>query len=72
MWTLQSTGQYAPGSLQQFWRQFRHELCNGCQSKLDALDRDKKHAAALLEEAVRLDPKNDAAKKNLATLRSQL
>lgn len=71
MGALRLTGQYSPGGVQQFWTQFRNELCGSCQSKLDGLESSKRQAVALLEEAVRLDGKHEAAKKNLAALRGQ-
>jgi hypothetical protein len=69
---LQLTGSFSVGSLRQFWKEFRAQLCATCQSTLDSIDVDRRQAVALLEEAVRLDPKNEPAKKNLAVARSLL
>lgn len=69
---LQRQGSYSPGGLVSFWQGHREHLCPECQSKLDDINSIKQKALALLEEAVRLDPKNEPAKRNLAALRSML
>ena len=69
---LRIHGSYSAGGLGQFWQQHRDSLCPSCQAKLDGIDSQKKEAMALLEESVRLDSKNEPARKNLAALRGML
>ena len=66
---LRTTGSFSPGGVVPFWLQFKDELCFSCHAELDGLTKKKPAALKLLEEAVRLDPKNEAAKKNLQALR---
>jgi predicted amidophosphoribosyltransferase len=70
--TLRRQGSYSPGGLVQFWQRYREHLCKSCQSKLETIQPIKQKALSLLEESVRIDPKNEPAKKNLTALRSML
>ena len=69
---LKYQGSYNPGGLGHFWQSHREHLCPSCKVKLDGINSTKQKALALLEEAVRLDPNNDAARRNLAALKSML
>ena len=69
---LQRQGSYSPSGPVQFWQGHRDHLCSLCQVKLDGITSTKQRALALLEEAVRLDPKNEPARQNLAAVRNML
>lgn len=69
---LKYKGSYTPGGLVPFWQEHRAHLCSACKAKLDGINATKQKALALLEEAVRLDPKNEPARKNLSALKSML
>jgi hypothetical protein len=67
---LLSRGQaFSVASVESFWKQYRDDLCYSCQTKLDSLGSGKAQAVRLLDEAVRLNPANQTAKKNLEVAR---
>jgi tetratricopeptide (TPR) repeat protein len=65
---LKSQGSFSAVGLEQFWQTFRDELCFSCKQQIDSINNKKREAMELLEEAVRLDRNNKAAKKNLEAL----
>ncbi len=67
-----STGHFAVNNTWNFWQKFRDHLCPSCNWNLDAIQSLKMKACMLLEEASRLDPDNEAARKNLSALRNML
>lgn len=69
---LSLTGNFSVGGLEQFWTSFKEELCPLCQLKLDSISTKKRRALKLLEEAVKLDRGNKAAKRNLDALKTML
>jgi hypothetical protein len=66
---IQLTGRFAVSGLVPFWVSHSTSLCQSCRLKLGEMGAAKKRALPLLAEAVKLDPKNDAAKSNLEALR---
>lgn len=65
----QLTGSFEVKSTESFWRMFSGKLCGTCRAALDGGGEVLKKAAALLDEAIQLDPTNDAAKKNREAVR---
>ena len=72
MLSLMKAGSFSVGGLEQFWKNYRQHLCYSCQAKLDSLSQRKREALGLLEEAVRLDSGNKAAKQNLEAVKRML
>ena len=69
MGILRRSGSFSTTGVTGFWELFRDHLCPSCRLELDSIIEKKRTALALLEEAVRLDPKNNVAKQNLSALR---
>jgi len=62
-------GFYSKGTVG-FWNGFTEELCGECCEKLVKIGQIREQAKALLEEARKLDPDNEAVKKNLEAISS--
>jgi hypothetical protein len=66
---LRYRGNFAVNGLEEFWQTFRKHLCSSCQTKLDSLSEKRRRARQLLEEAAKLDPRNQTTKQNLDVVR---
>jgi len=69
---LVGKGSFSADGVTQFWQQHKENLCHSCQSDLQGILNGKREAIKLLEEAVKLDSSNTAAKQNLAALKKAL
>lgn len=67
---MRVSGSFSVESVASFWTVYGKDLCDSCGPQVKAMSSARSNALALLTEAVKLDPKNSAAKKNLDTLRS--
>jgi hypothetical protein len=62
-------GGFAVKSLDQFWLQFREELCLVCRNNFDGRAEKLLQTKKLLEEAIRLDSGNTQARENQAVVK---
>lgn len=69
---LVGKGSFSADGVTQFWQQHKENLCHSCQSDLQGILNGKREAIKLVEEAVKLDSSNTAAKQNLAALKKAL
>jgi len=69
---MKQSGGFSVNGVGAFWTQYDVVLCDDCQWRLGNLSSAKRDALKMLTEAVKLDSKNAAAKKNLETLKKML
>jgi hypothetical protein len=62
---IRTEGRFEVNGLEAFWKRFDHHLCSSCRSKLERRQIGLGFVRYLLQEALRLDPGNDQARKNL-------
>lgn len=67
---LRMSGSFSISSIASFWTVYCRNLCDACEAQVREMSSARNRALALLAEAVKLDPSNSAAKKNLDTLKS--
>lgn len=72
VFSLRQSGSFSVQSVSEFWQLFGTNLCHLCTSRLESISEKKQKALALLNEAVKLDPNNDVAVKNLQTVRGYI
>ena len=74
MINLSENGKFSFGNTLEFWRQFDRDLCPSCQSTLRSLGRNNRihEVLELLEKAVSMDPENETARQNLATVKGMI
>jgi hypothetical protein len=69
---VQSRGSLEISGSINFWLRFQDDLCSACRYKPARIVAQKREALKLLEEATDLDPSNESARKNLASVRGML
>lgn len=66
---MRVSGSFSVDSVASFWTVYGRDLCASCEAQVRTMSSARANALALLTEAVKLDPRNSAAKHNLETLR---
>jgi tetratricopeptide (TPR) repeat protein len=66
---LVKQGSFAAKSVTEFWSQHQDTLCWSCDFGLRSITTSKAESIKMLEEAIKLDSSNQAAKKNLAAIK---
>jgi len=65
---IYTTGKFAAGGIAGFWGKFTKALCGTCRETLKKMEKTRRDARALLDEAAKLDPENQVVRKNREAL----
>lgn len=66
--TIRASGTFGYKSLAEFWERYYGFLCAGCRADFEGIARARKRSCDLLDEAIKLDPANETARRNYGVL----